>query len=200
VVPAYGPPALTDACLRALAANTPPHELVLIDSRPQGLSFARACNEGARSATRDALVFLNCDTEPLPGWLPPLLDALREPLVGAAGARLLYPDGSIQHTGVTIHREPAEGINRTDEHPTEDVDGVTGACLAIRREVFPSFDEGFVNGYEDVDLCLGLRQAGYRIRYVAESTVMHHESATGAARWSHAQQNVDRLQAKWSQS
>ena len=73
--------------------------------------------------------------------------------------------------------------------------------MAIRRDVFNGlnlFDTQFINGYEDVDACLAVKEAGHKIAYVAESVVMHHESAAGGAdRWTHAAQNVQTMNDKW---
>ena len=168
-----------------------------------GGSFAENCNEGAADATEDILIFLNDDTMPHVGWLPPLLDAFRDPEVGIVGARLLYPDGRIQHAGVYF--DAPGGIltahNYLDDLESGDRDAVTGACLAIRADLFRAcdgFDEGFDNGYEDVDLCLRVRAGGWRIRYCAESTLTHYESQSGADRWRSVGANVQRLQDLWN--
>ena len=196
-----------------------PHELVLVDNgtghpieeRPERIiirnaentGFARASNAGARAATAPILIMLNVDTQPQPGWIRPLLAAFDDPTVAMAGPRLTYPDGRVQCAGIrTWHGHgSAGGENRHDEHPTNsDEDGVTGACMAIRRSVFESlggFDENFWNGYEDVDLCLAVKEAGHRVAYIAESTVRHHESVSGPERWTAAPQNVAYMNAKW---
>ena len=168
-----------------------------------GGSFAENCNKGAEGATEDILIFLNDDTLPHVGWLQPLLDAFSDPEVGIVGARLLYPDGRIQHAGVYF--DAPGGVltahNVTEDVESCDVDAVTGACLAIRRELFVAcdgFDEGFDNGYEDVDLCLRVRAGGWRIRYCAESTLIHYESQSGPARWRSVGANVQRLQDLWN--
>ena len=188
-------PALLAQLLDALDAD---HVTVV-----EGGTFAENCNSGARKATSDILIFLNDDTMPHLGWLPPLLDAFNDPDVGIAGARLVYPDGRIQHAGVWF--DAPGGIltahNELEDLESRDVDCVTGACLAIRRELFVAcdgFDENFRNGYEDVDLCLRVRAGGWRIRYVAESTLTHYESQSGAARWTHVGENVQRLQDLWN--
>lgn len=217
IIPVYGDPTLLKACLIAIVeADTPPHELVLVDNgtgivspelaavvwvNEENQGFAKGCNQGAAAASGDVLVFLNVDTEPQPGWLPPLVAPLADPTVGATGARLLYPNGDVQHAGIEFfrHKRDIAARNVKDDLPSRDVEGVTGACLAIRKDVFTEiagFDEGYWNGYDDVDLCLKIRAAGYRIRYAAESNVVHHESATGPERWSKVNENVARLQ-KW---
>ncbi len=221
IVPVYNRCDLTAAAIAKVRANTESgtYELVMVDngstddtallyptvdkklSLEKNTGFARGCNLGAGVASGDVLVFLNNDTEVHAGWLPPLVAALAMPGVGMAGARLIYPDGHIQHAGISFRMKNGEleAWNIKTELPSRNVEGVTGACLAMTAEVFAEvggFDVGYFNGYDDVDLCLKVRAAGYRIRYVAESTVMHHESASGPERWIAVADNVARLQ-KW---
>lgn len=193
-------PDLLDQCLGALDETAPRAEIVVVD---EGGSFAEHCNLGAQRATAPILVFLNDDTEPQPGWLEVLTAPLSELDIGITGARLLYPDRTLQHAGVYF--DAPGGVltahNVLEDLPTRDVDAVTGACLAITRALFDQcggFDDEFRNGYEDVDLCLRVRAGGWRVRYVAEAVVTHHESASGPARWTHVTQNVQRLQDLWS--
>ncbi len=219
IIPVFNRFDLTYACLEALYENTDEYELILIDNgssddvrsldgpdvlirNHRNRGFAAACNQGAALASGDVLVFLNNDTEPCPGWLKPLLDALEGPNVAVAGSMLTYPDGRIQHAGVGLRGSGGtfEAFNYQEPRPFGDVPAVTGACLAIQREIFAdlgAFDEGYRNGYEDVDLCLRVREAGYRIVYVPDSIVIHHESASGPERWSHVRENVARLQKRW---
>lgn len=193
-------PELLNALLNELNAQGVKKEHLFVISEG---SFAENCNRGAAGATEDILIFLNDDTMPHVGWLPPLLDAFNDREVGVAGARLLYPDGRIQHAGVWF--DAPGGIltahNELEDLESGDVDCVTGACLAIRRELFVAcdgFDENYRNGYEDVDLCLRVRTGGWRIRYVAESTLTHYESQSGPERWRYVHENVQRLQELWN--
>lgn len=215
VIPVFGPEHFLSACLAALASNTPDHELICVDNgtgygfpehavivrNEVNLGFAVACNQGAKVATGRVLVFLNVDAEPQSSWLPPLVHALDDSQIGMAGSKLVYPDGSIQHSGIEFYKE--NGIaarNRHDDHASGRVEGVTGACLAMRAETFHDcggFDEGFYNGYDDVDLCLTVQSLGLGIWYCADSVVIHHESVTGPERWVRCAENVDRLQQKW---
>jgi GT2 family glycosyltransferase len=118
--------------------------------------------------------------------------ALR-PDVGAVGAKLSYPDGSIQHAGVIIgingvagHAfsglRPGEEGYFGRERVTHEYSAVTAACLAIRREVFDEvkgFDAlRFPVNFNDVDLCLRIRALGYKVLYCASAELVHHESAS----------------------
>lgn len=163
-----------------------------------GWPFAEHCNYGA-TWPGDPIVFLNDDTIPQDGWLDALLAPFADPTVGITGCRLTYPDGTIQHAGVYLDRPGGvlTAHNVTSDEPSRDVEAVTGACMAVRRECWSQldgFDTGYVNGYEDVDLCLRARAAGWTVRYTADGTVVHLESQSGPARWTHVRHNVERLQ------
>lgn len=158
--------------------------------------FARGCNQGFGAASGEVVVFLNNDTEPQPGWLDAIEAAFDNPDVLVAGCRIVRPDGTLDHSGVHVDftKPPgAEAWHDTSDGPTRWVQAVTGAALAVRAEWFPGFDEGYRNGYEDIDLCL---RAG-KVRYVAEATVMHHVSQSGPQRWAHVSENVARLRDRW---
>lgn len=201
IIPTLDPEsAMLRACLDVLCLGYDP--VVQHDENREG--FATTCNKGAKDAHTDAevLVFLNDDTLPQSMWLLPIVEAAKAH--GIAGSRLIYPTGQIQHSGVFLRRDPdgtLTAYNRHTEAPSGEVPCVTGACLAIRRDVWDElggFDEGFVNGYEDVDLCLRARQAGHSVWYSAESTVVHLESQSPPElRFGHARENIDLLQQRW---
>jgi GT2 family glycosyltransferase len=218
IIPLYNRWDLTEACVRALHKTVPlNHEIILVDNastdftakaivdvrNPINRGFAVACNQGAEHASGDVLVFLNNDTQPTPGWLEHLLYAVGSGAM-IAGPLLVYPTGETQSAGIGIDfAEPPgrEAVNRQGDHPrSEQVDAVTGACLAIRRtdfEMLGGFDEGYWNGYEDVDLCLTARAAGGTVVYEPASVVIHHESQSGPERWTGVAANVARLRDKW---
>jgi len=173
------------------------------------LGFARASNQGAAIARGKYLLFLNNDTEPTPDWLRPMVAELEaDAAVAIVGSKLLYPDGTVQHGGVVfayagpepiaplhLHaRQPASASHRRLE-----LRAVTAACMLIRPEVFREhggFDEAFVNGGEDVDLCLKVSRSGRKIVFTPASVVVHHESATDG-RFRFAAANADRLNNLW---
>jgi GT2 family glycosyltransferase/glycosyltransferase involved in cell wall biosynthesis len=231
VIPIYGQAGLLRDCIASLeAAGTEGVELVLVDNaspddawrvldemedratlvrHAENLGFARACNSGAEAATAEVVVFLNTDTVVHPGWLEPLLAAAADPAVGAAGARLLYPDGRVQHAGmalmpgidpVHIHRH-APG-----DHPaalrTRDLRMVTAACMAVRRDLFlemGGFDPAYRNGYEDCDLCMRLWARGLVQRYCADSVVTHLEGRS-AGRKDRELDNAVLFRERWGRA
>ena len=213
IVLAYGDVDMTRRCLDAVARTAPDAELVVIDNgstgtvdgavvNPENVGFSRGCNQGAKLATGDVLVFLNNDATPREGWLEALLAPFDADDVGMTGATLRYPNGAIQSAGIDIdlNRPPGqEARNILTENPPGDVDGVTAACCAVRRFVFHrvgGFDEGYWNGYEDVDLCLKVAEDGWRI-VLTDADVEHIESAGGSERWTAVHRNIARLRTKW---
>lgn len=237
VIPLYNRADLTAACLLSLAEHTDPslYEVVLVDNGSRdgtadllanlegdlqvitnavNRGFAVACNQGARAARGQHLVFVNNDIEAQPGWLEPLLRILdTEPDVAVVGARLLFPDGSLQHGGVVTFVDTETGLDvaaahfpyrcaadTPPAHQRRDMDVVTGAVMAVRRAAFDAaggFDEGYWNGNEDVDLCLSVLALGGRVVYEPTSTLIHHESQSGPERFSHVGQNIERLVSRW---
>ena len=185
---------------------------VIRNAKNQG--FAKACNQGAQAADGKYLLFLNNDTEPKPGWLEPLFNtAEQDTCISAVGSKLLFPDGTIQHAGVIIADDrmtpdPLVGkhiyYGFPADHPEANISrgyqALTAACLLVRRDAFEAvlgFDEGYWNGYEDVDLCFKLGLKGRKLIYQPASVVVHHESKSGSERFAKAAQNIQRLHDKW---
>ena len=173
----------------------------------ENIGFARACNQGALAARGSVIVFLNNDTLVHPGWLPPLVEELDERQgTGVVGGRLLYPDGSIQHAGVVIGRSRIPyhcSLKATQDDPMVTLRRtfriVTGACMTVRKDEFVSmgmFDEAYLNGHEDVDLCLRYCEAGRKVVYRPECVVTHFESQT-EGRFAHCRANTERTLLRW---
>lgn len=233
VIPVFNGAELTEKCLYGIAGNTgegpgiPEYEVIVVDngsedwtmyllhamegdlhvlSNDRNLGFARACNQGATASDAEYVLFLNNDTVPHADWLTHMVAvADSDDKIGIVGARLLYPDGSVQHAGLHlvngIPDHQYRGVSANDERVcrSRDLDMVTGACLLIRRDLFESlggFDTQFVNGVEDVDLCLRAREHGYRVVYCADAVVDHHE-AQSKGRFDHVQENVQKFLARW---
>lgn len=166
-----------------------PMKLVVM-SRNGG--YARACNAGARYARGTIVVMLNSDVVPsAPGWLQPLSDALlKEKKLGAVGPKLIFEDGSLQHAGLYFARDHRgtwlnhhfyKGMpgHYSPAQVARSVPAVTGACLVTRKDIYDlvgGFSEDYVIGdYEDSDLCLKIRQIGFRIAYEPAACLYHFE-------------------------
>ena len=153
--------------------------------------FATSCNEGAAATSGDYLVFLNNDTISEDDWLEPLVRYADEiPQAAVVGAKLLYQNGTVQHAGIVIcHDRVPRHVYRffPGDHPAvnhaRQFRAVTAGCMLVRRAAFESaggFDATFENGYEDVDLCLRIGEAGHEVHYCPESELIHLEAATRA--------------------
>jgi GT2 family glycosyltransferase len=180
----------------------------------RNLGFAAACNQGARAARGRIVVHLNNDTVAAPGWLARLLTVCAEPGVGIVGAKLFFPNGTLQHVGVVSFpvRLGPEGLipyhflwgARPDSlgaRDRADFDAVTGACLATPRDLFlelGGFDEIFWNGYEDVDYCYRVRERGRRVVFEPAAQLTHFESQSGVQRKRRLAHNMRELSARWS--
>jgi GT2 family glycosyltransferase len=162
---------------------------VLRDERP--FNWAALNNGAAAAAAGDVLVFLNNDIEArADSWLDSLCGLVECPSVGAAGARLLYPDHRLQHGGVVLGLGGAAGhlfVGLPEADPgyldmavtTRECAAVTGACLATRRTTFEShggFDESLGIDLNDVDYCLRVQQSGLRVIYEPAAELIHYES------------------------
>jgi GT2 family glycosyltransferase len=171
--------------------------------------FARMNNLAAAQATSPYLLFLNDDViVQQRGWDQAMAATLARPQVGIAGAILEYPNGTLQHAGVVTGMGDAAGhCGRfqlsSDLWPwlrnTRDVSAVTGAMLGIRRELFhemKGFDEAFPVNYNDVDLCLRIRQAGLRVLCLNLGRVIHRESQTRVGGTRHEEREA--LYKRWA--
>lgn len=154
-------------------------------------NFSRLINAGARAATGEVILILNDDVVPIePGWLHRMVESVMTPGVGAVGARLLYPDGTLQHAGVVLgfggvcghiyKGMTADQAKRCARvyRPGERL-AVTGACLAVRREIFNSMqglDERFAVALNDIDFCLRLNMSGFTNIYRGDAALIHRES------------------------
>ncbi len=156
----------------------------------RNLGFVRSCNAGARQARGDYLLFLNNDTQVLPGWMDELVDtfALR-PDAGLVGSKLVYPDGRLQEAGGFVAQEGSGGNYGRNNDPNKpqynflrEVDYCSGASIMVPRtlfEVLGGFDERYAPAYyEDTDLAFAVRRAGRKVFYQPLSRVIHHEGVT----------------------
>jgi GT2 family glycosyltransferase len=159
---------------------------------PGAFNFSALNNEAVRHATGDYLCFLNNDVEMIDDdWLRLLVRQASRANIGAVGARLLYPDHTVQHAGVFTGIGGGAGhghrFQRADDSGyferarlPQQVSAVTAACLVVAREKFAAvggFDEtDFPVAFNDVDLCLKLNARGWQSFYEPRATLIHHES------------------------
>ncbi|MBV9374771.1 MAG: glycosyltransferase family 2 protein, partial [Alphaproteobacteria bacterium] len=196
---------------------------VALDSRvrvffyDEPFNFSLLNNWAARRAAGQVLLFLNNDTEVIGAdWLRHLVANACRPEVGAVGGKLLYPTGRVQHAGVILGIGGVAGhvyLGRQRNEPgyfsravlQQNLSAVTAACLAMRRDVF--YEIGGFNGdlrvaFNDVDLCLRLRERGYLIVWTPMAELYHHESATRGsdlvgARHQEFAREFEYMRAKW---
>jgi len=154
--------------------------------------FSAANMIGLENTDKPLILALNDDCIPPddPLWLDVLVNTIDEPGVGVVGAKLLYPDGRLQHAGVFFdwHREDI-GYHRwygEDDRPAAsqraDVPAVTGACLLARRELFDMRPDLYPMGnYEDAHLCLNAWAQGWRVVYQPAAVLVHMEAVTKRA-------------------
>ena len=182
------------ATVEYLASN--PHR-VLPFREP--FNYSRINNFAVSRAEGDFVVLLNDDTEVISGgWLEAMLEHAQRPEVGSVGAKLVYPDGRIQHAGVVVGVggvwAPGVATHAHQFYPSDapghlgsvarvtNYSAVTAACMMLRRSVFEEvegFDEENLKvSFNDVDLCLRIRERGYSVVYTPYAELYHHESVS----------------------
>jgi len=207
---------LLSRCIASITSKTsyPNYEIIVVDNESKSeeareyfrnfehrllqfhgpFNFSALNNLAVEQSDAPWLLFLNNDVEVIESeWLTVMAEHVQRPEVGAVGARLLYPNDTVQHAGVVLgvggiadhafRHFPADspGVSRQLQ-VTRNYSSVTGACLLTRREVFEEvggFDEEQLPvTFNDVDLCLKMRRAGYLIVYTPFAKLYHHESAS----------------------
>ncbi len=192
----------TDGTRDWLATLGDPFRVVLNE---RNIGFGAATNRGAAAARGRILALLNNDLVLTRGWLDPMLSAL-----GALGNRAGFVGnvqvnavtGKVDHAGIYFNRKCKPEHDRREPglassvfFPLREVPAVTGACVLVRADVwrrFGGFDGAFVNGCEDVDLCLRMRDAGLVNAVALRSRVLHHVSASPGRKF-HDEENTRRL-------
>lgn len=197
----------TEAFFRALPGVT-------YIRNPENMGFLRSCNNAAQYARAPWLFLLNNDTAVLPGWIDRLLDVARaEPDAGLVGAKLVYPDGTLQEAGGFVWSDGGGANMGRNSDPREpgynlrrDADYISGAAILVPRAVWVElggFDTRYVPAYcEDTDLAMRLRNLGYRVIYQPAATVVHFEGVSsgtstdsGVKAWQVV--NFRKLAEKW---
>ncbi len=227
---------LLRCCLTSLAEHgqgNPPTELIVIDNgssepetlhylaqleqqenvrvlrRPGKFNYAALNNEAVALARGELVALINNDVEAThPGWLAAMAGQALRPEIGAVGAKLLFPDGTIQHAGVLLgiggiagHAHKYLGAEEEGYqlrlYLAHNLSAVTAATLVVRKALFEAvggFDAiNFANNYNDVDFCLRLVRAGYRNLYCPDAVLIHHESKSRGV------PTTDDAQAQWQQ-
>jgi GT2 family glycosyltransferase len=188
-------------------------------------NFSAVCNRGAAHlpAGLDALpsdgllCFLNNDIEAFEaGWLEAMVRQALRPEVGMVGAKLLYPDGRVQHGGILCGVGGIAAHAHLNDHMNArgyfdrgiiacQFSAVTGACMVLRRSVFEEvggFDESLPVAYNDLDLCLRIREAGYAVMFEPNARLIHHESASRGSdasgdKRARLEQDSIKIRARW---
>ena len=194
-------PARTDLRVEVVRAGWSPISTsatgvgVETDAHPPSFNYSRLVNLGSARADTPLLLHLNNDIEALsPGWLEDLAGWLSVPGTGVAGAKLLYPDGTLNHAGIGLSRgdglahvlfekEPADDLGYLFlPHAARNVAAVTGACLLTRTDLYRQlhgFDEVKLQvAYNDVDYCLRAAAAGFRTVWSPQAVLRHIGSAS----------------------
>jgi GT2 family glycosyltransferase len=200
----------TDPETRALRRQLERRPATRIIDYPGAFNWAAINNLAAATCTTDMVLFMNNDIEATTGgWLHALVELAQRPDVGAVGARLLYPDGKLQHGGVVLGFGGLAGhiftgmpkgrrANVGWDQMVREYSAVTAACMLVRRSVFEElggFEEALAVGYNDVDFCIRLRRAGYRILYTPHAELTHYESVSRG--FSGYNSDVQEFLARW---
>ncbi len=159
---------------------------------PGPFNFSRINNDAARKALGEYFLFLNNDIEVItPDWLGELVSHAMRPGIGSVGARLWYPNNTIQHAGLVLvaglaahahHGRPRGNDGYFSRAGLiQSLSAVTAACVCVPKKVFEEiggFDETLAVAFNDVDLCLRIQSRGYRNVYTPYAELYHHESAS----------------------
>jgi len=212
IIPVFNQIEYTWRCLKSIneAGSQYSYEIIIVDDsshdeslevlnqiqgirlfhNEKNLGFIRSCNKGAEESKGDYLVFLNNDTQVLPGWLDELIQTFeRENDAGIVGAKLFYPDGRLQEAGgIIFHNGMGMNVGKYDDplkpeyNYLREVDYCSGACIMVRSTLFfqlNKFDERYISGYyEDTDLAFSIRNIGKKVLYQPMSRVIHFEGVT----------------------
>jgi glycosyltransferase involved in cell wall biosynthesis len=180
-------------------------------------NYSRLNNRGVELSRGSFVALLNNDVEVInDDWLSEMVSRAMQPQVGMVGARLWYPNGTIQHGGVILGAGGVAGhayvgLRRGEPgyfaraNLAQNVSAVTAACALVRREVYlqlGGFDENLAVTFNDIDFCLRLREAGYWIVWTPHADLIHHESTSRGFDDSTPKQvrflaEVDYMKAKW---
>lgn len=209
IIPVYNQFDYTYNCLKSIAKNSEnvSYEIIIADDcstdltrelgeiaegiriirNQENLRFLLNCNNAAKYAKGNYILFLNNDTQVQENWLQPLVDLMEsDPAIGMTGSKLIYPDGSLQEAGGIIWGDGHAWNYGNRQNPSlpefnyvKEADYISGASIMIRRELWEKtggFDERYAPAYcEDSDLAFQVRRQGYKVMYQPLSVVVHFE-------------------------
>ncbi|MDI2113316.1 glycosyltransferase [Commensalibacter nepenthis] len=170
--------------LRPLLKHT---NLRVVWLKTNQFNFSQSCNFGIQHTKHNFFAIVNDDIRPKTAqWLNSMMGHMQDQDVGAVGAKLYYPNGQIQHAGIIMgaanlceHAGRFQHSNRFTLTHDHDVSAVTGACMLIRKTAYDQvqgFDEEYEIAYNDIDFCLKLQKATYRIIQCQQAELIHYES------------------------
>jgi GT2 family glycosyltransferase len=181
---------------------------------PKNLHFLRSCNRAFASTDAPFLLLLNNDTQVLDDAIDRLVDAIgRDERIGAAAPMILYPNGRLQEAGCTLRHDGESTMIGLGEDPARprygyrrEIQYGSGAALLLKRDSLDGqlFDERFAPAYcEDADLCMRIRECGWRVVYEPEAQIIHHLSVSTSRgserrRVQMARTNQQKLMEKWA--
>jgi len=186
---------------------------------PGPFNYSAINNTAVRSSSGEIVLLLNNDIEIIgAGWLKEMVRHAVRPEVGAVGAKLLYPDNTLQHGGVVLGLNGVAGhlhLGAPHDSPgyfgclslPRNASAVTAACLALRRSVFDEvggLDEvNLTVAFNDVDFCLRITEKGYEIIWTPEATLYHLESKSRGSdmsprHFARFQREVAHMRARWA--
>jgi len=212
IIPVYNHLQDTVNCLKSLAAcnDKSTFEVIIVDDgstdhteslfsrckhikylrNKENLGFLSACNKAAESAGGEFIVLLNNDAVALPGWLDALVDTFTDhPQAGLVGAKLVYPNGTMQEAGGIVFRDGSAFNFGRDDDPKKpafnylrEADYCSGACICVPKSLWielNGFDTFFSPAYyEDTDFAFRVREAGYQVLFQPSSEIIHYEGKT----------------------
>jgi len=239
IIPVYNQFGYTYNCLRSIVKNTIgiPYEVIIADDcssdetreienvvvgtkylrNDTNLMFLRNCNQAAKTARGEYIVFLNNDTQVLYNWLAPMVHLMdTDAAIGMVGAKLIYPDGTLQEAGGIIWSDGRGANYGRGDNPNspefcyvKEVDYISGAAIMIRKALWQEiggFDERFAPAYcEDSDLAFEVRKRGKRVVFQPASKVVHYEGVSNGAEITtgvkkYQVENQDKLEEKWRET
>ncbi|MEZ8144312.1 glycosyltransferase [Enterovibrio sp. FF113] len=223
IIPTRNSKELVEMCVNSLYENNDysQFEVLLVDNQsdcPESLAYFAALeaqgkvrvlrydapfnysainNFATKQANGEVLLLLNNDVEAINGdWLREMVSHAIRSDIGCVGAKLYYPNGTLQHAGVITGLGGVAGHSHKHfpgDHPgyfkrlqiTQNLSAVTAACLAVRKSVFEEVgglnEKDLTVAFNDVDFCLKVREAGYRNLWTPYAELIHHESVSRGA-------------------